>query len=117
MISIIGTGPAGLMAADVISSAGHPVTIFEKRKSAGWKLLVAGSSGLNITNNLPLVSFKSFYTGAETEFFEKLLVEFSPKTWIAFIESLGIETFEGSSGKYFIREMKAAGFLKAWIGG
>jgi uncharacterized flavoprotein (TIGR03862 family) len=114
-VAIIGSGPAALMAADVISSAGIRVSIFEKRKSPGRKLLVAGSSGLNITNNLSSSEFAKHYTGFSLSFWNQLLQEFSPQDWIQFIENLGIRTFEGTSGRYFVEDMKASKFLRAWL--
>src|SRR3989344_4255979 len=100
-VAIVGTGPAGLMAADVVSGlvsglvsgAGHAVSVFEKRKGAARKLLIAGSSGLNVTNSLPPEEFARHYTGLP-DFWARLLEEFSPKHWIEFIESLGIGTFK-----------------------
>src|SRR5687767_11264321 len=113
-VAVIGSGPAGLMAADVLSSAGASVTLFEKRKGMGRKLLIAGSSGLNITNSLPVSKFVSHYTGP-MNFWERVIGGFTPQDWIAFIErSLGIATFEGTSGRYFVENMKAAGLLQAW---
>ncbi|MGZ3697160.1 MAG: NAD(P)/FAD-dependent oxidoreductase, partial [Bdellovibrionota bacterium] len=114
-VAIIGSGPAALMAADVVASAGIPVTVFEKRKSAGRKLLVAGSSGLNITNSLPLPEFAGHYQGGSPEFWDRAFRAFSPQDWTSFIERLGIKTFEGTSGRYFIEDMKASKFLQAWI--
>src|SRR4051812_4085999 len=106
MIAIVGSGPAALMAAEVVSRAGQPVTLFEKRKSAGRKLLVAGSSGLNITNSLPLDRFIEHYTGP-AEFWKRVIGAFPPQEWIKFIEEgFGIGTFEGTSGRYFVEDMK-----------
>ena len=102
------------MAADVVSRAGQPVTIFEKRKSAGRKLLIAGSSGLNISNDLPLERFAEFYSGPR-EFWSRVLEAFPPEAWLRFIEELGIPTFKGSTGRYFVEDMKASRLLKAWV--
>ncbi|MEO5968328.1 MAG: TIGR03862 family flavoprotein [Bdellovibrionia bacterium] len=113
-VAVIGSGPAALMAADVISGAGHQVTVFEKKKGPGRKLLIAGSSGLNITNSLPHSEFLKNYTGPP-EIWKSLLADFSPQNWIGFIESLGLSTFEGTSGRYFVKEMKASKLLRAWI--
>lgn len=113
-VGIIGTGPAALMAAEVVSKAGHSVLIFEKKRAPGRKLLIAGSSGLNITNNLPISEFSQHYTGSHG-FWRRLFEDFSPQDWIRYIESLGIETFLGTSGRYFVREMKASKFLRAWL--
>lgn len=113
-ILIIGSGPAALMAADVASAAGYKVSVYEKRKGPGRKLLIAGSSGLNITNSLPLPQFEQQYAGLAQRT-SAMLAGFSPQAWIEFIENLGLKTFCGTSGRYFLEEMKASKFLKAWI--
>jgi len=116
-VAIVGSGPAGLMAATVLSDAGVPVTVFERRPGLGRKLLVAGSSGLNITHDLPPEEFASVYRGGEAarSFFRSRLSEFPPERWIRFIEErMGLETFLGTSGRYFVREMKASNLLKSW---
>lgn len=112
--AVIGSGPAGLMAADVLASAGVHVTLFEKRKGLGRKLLIAGSSGLNISCDCPLTEFHLNYTGPRRHF-EGLFQDYSPQDWIQFIENeLGIATFKGTSGRYFVEGMKASQLLKAW---
>ena len=112
-IAVVGTGPAALMAVDHLSRAGHGVALFDKRRSAGRKLLVAGSSGLNITNSLPLDQFIAYYKEPH-EFWSKLITNFPPQAWIQFIEAMGIGTFEGTSGRYFVEEMKASKLLQTW---
>ncbi len=115
-IAIVGSGPAGLMAAARL--AGRPgiaVDVYERRAGFGRKLLVAGSSGLNISHHLPAETFAAHYSGAPPAFWRGLLDDFGPKEWIAFIEKeLGLETFLGTSQRYFVREMKASGLLAAW---
>ncbi|MBL8032556.1 MAG: NAD(P)/FAD-dependent oxidoreductase, partial [Leptospiraceae bacterium] len=113
-IGIVGSGPAGLMAASVLASHGLPVTVFEKNKGPGRKLLIAGASGLNITNSLSEEDFAAQYEGNGIDW-RKLLRDFSPTDWLAFIHRLGLETFLGTSGRYFVREMKASGLLRRWI--
>lgn len=116
-IAILGTGPAGLMAAHRACEAGHRIRVFEKRKSAGRKLLVAGSSGLNITYECALPEFVAHYVGPR-ERFEKIIGGFPPEAWREFIEkTLGIPTFKGTSRRWFVESegMKASGLLKAWI--
>lgn len=112
-VAIVGTGPAGLMAASTLTKAGVAVTLFEKNKGPGHKLLIAGGSGLNISNALPPQEFIAQYTGniGWMPLFEK----FSVADWLHFIEDLGLETFEGTSGRYFVREMKASGLLRRWL--
>lgn len=113
-VAVLGSGPAALMVADVVSAAGHRVTIFEKKRGPGRKLLIAGSSGLNITNSLPMAEFLKNYSGP-AQLWKSLLQDFSPQDWIKFIEDLGLSTFEGTSGRYFVQEMKASKLLRAWV--
>lgn len=112
--AVIGSGPAGLMAADQLSQLGAKVTLFEKRKGLGRKLLVAGSSGLNITYDCPASEFANFYQGPKPHF-SALFKEFGSQDWIRFIEKdLGISTFKGTSRRYFVEGMKASILLKNW---
>ncbi len=112
---MVGTGPAGLMAASVITAAGHPVTLFEKRTGPGRKLLIAGSSGLNITHDLPRERFHELYSSpANDGHFERLFRHFGPQEWLEFIHRLGLKTFRGTSRRYFVEEMKASGLLRSW---
>ncbi len=113
-LAVIGSGPAGLMAADQLAQAGYSVTLIEKRKALGWKLYIAGSSGLNISNALPLDVFAGHYTGP-AKVWQRALQSFSPESWIRFIEEqLGLGTFLGTSGRYFVETMHAAKLLKLW---
>jgi uncharacterized flavoprotein (TIGR03862 family) len=113
-IAIVGTGPAALMAADRLATAGHFIHMFEKRPGAAWKLFVAGSSGLNITNSSDHESFASQYTGPKTHW-DECLKSFSNLDWVRFIENeLGQKTFLGTSGRYFVENMHAALLVKAW---
>jgi len=94
---------------------GLSVRVYERRPGLGRKLLVAGSSGLNISHDLPLDDFAAHYEGKNHGFWSDLIREFGPKEWTAFIErELGLETFVGTSRRYFVREMKASGLLAAW---
>ncbi|MBM4316565.1 MAG: TIGR03862 family flavoprotein [Deltaproteobacteria bacterium] len=112
-VAVVGSGPAALMAADVISSAGLNVTVFERRPTAGRKLLIAGSSGLNVTFELPLEDFPSRYSG-DPNFWKPIFSSFSPNDWLEFIHRLGLKTFKGTSHRYFVEDMKAARLLTLW---
>ena len=102
------------MAADRLASSGITVTLFDKRPAAAWKLFVAGSSGLNITNSLPLDSFVKNYSGP-VDIWQACLSQFSNDRWIRFIEvELGQKTFLGTSGRYFVETMHAAALVRAW---
>ena len=115
-LAVVGTGPAGLMAATQ-ALAHADVTLFERRPGAGRKLLIAGSSGLNITHAGPIEDFVPHYRGADPVYWSGLLKEYGPADWISFIEKqIGLETFIGTSERAFVREMKASGLLKRWLG-
>jgi uncharacterized flavoprotein (TIGR03862 family) len=114
-VAIVGSGPAGLMAAHVLCSSGIKVTVFEKRRAAGRKLLIAGSSGLNISYECPPEELHQYYRAPEG-IFKQIFQVYSRANWIQFVEDLGLKTFKGTSRRYFVREMKASGLLKAWTG-
>src|SRR5438045_1850209 len=106
-VAIVGSGPTALMAAEVISRQGYLVKIFEKRPGPSRKLFIAGSSGLNISNSLPLDKFIQHFSG-DAKFWSNLFATFSPQDWLTFIADLGLTTFEGTSGRYFVSTMNAA---------
>jgi len=113
-VAVIGGGPAGLMAAEVMAQAGLAVTVFERMPSVGRKLLMAGRGGLNLTHSEPLEKFRARY-GAAEPWMTPLLEAFSPQDLIAWCEGLGQETFVGSSGRVFPKAMKASPLLRAWL--
>ncbi len=113
-VAIIGSGPAGLMAAFVLAKVGVSVIVFEKKNGPAAKLLVAGRSGLNISYNAKEKPLWEYYDGPK-DHFKAILENFSVNQWIRFIESLGIKTFEGTSRRYFIKSMKSAPLIKKWI--
>ena len=102
------------MAAEVLSSGGAEVDLYDAMPSVGRKFLMAGKGGLNITHAEPLDGFLSRY-GHQRPFIEKMLADFSPDDLRAWIHDLGIETFVGSSGRVFPKEMKAAPLLRTWL--
>lgn len=113
-IAVIGSGPAGLMAAEVMARAGAAVTVFERMPSVGRKVLMAGRGGLNLTHSEPLERFKARY-GAAAQWMAPLLDAFPPQALIDWCEGLGQPTFVGTSGRVFPRAMKASPLLRAWI--
>ncbi len=114
-IIIIGGGPAGLMAAERLScSPGVQVTVYDVMPSLGRKFLMAGVGGMNITHSEALDTFVSRY-GPQAAEIRPWLDAFGPQTSREWIHGLGIETFVGSSGRVFPREMKAAPLLRAWL--
>ena len=112
--AVIGGGPAGLMAAEVLLRGGMHVDLYDAMPSVGRKFLLAGKGGLNLTHAEPLGPFLSRY-GMRRDVFEPMLDQFGPDALQAWVQNLGIATFVGSSGRVFPDEMKAAPLLRAWL--
>ena len=112
--AVIGGGPAGLMAAEILASAGVAVTVFDRMPSLGRKLLMAGRGGLNLTHSEPLDRFLDRYAAARA-WLEPAIRAFPPEALIAWCEGLGQPVFKGSSGRIFPVAMKASPLLRAWL--
>jgi uncharacterized flavoprotein (TIGR03862 family) len=113
-VAIIGAGPAGLMAAQVLSEAGVSVHVFDAMPSVGRKFLLAGKGGLNLTHSEDSAQFLTRY-GARSGAMESLLTPFDANAVRAWAQDLGIATFVGSSGRVFPQDMRAAPLLRAWL--
>jgi hypothetical protein len=113
-IAIIGAGPAGLIAADVLSAGGARVVIYERMPSVGRKLLMAGRGGLNLTHSEPFERFIARY-GASSERLRPILEALTPRDLTEWAEGLGQATFVGSSGRVFPKAMKASPLLRALL--
>lgn len=113
-IAIIGGGPAGLMAAEILSQNFVTVDLYESMPSLGRKFLMAGKSGLNLTHAEPYHTFITRY-GDKQKQIETHLNHFKPDDLLAWVKGLGIETFTGSSGRVFPKEMKASPLLRTWL--
>ena len=113
-VAIIGGGPAGLMAAEVLSQAGIRVDLYDGMPSVGRKFLLAGVGGMNITHSEAYPAFLSRYAERAPQI-APLLRSFDADALCKWIHDLGIETFIGSSGRVFPTDMKAAPLLRAWL--
>lgn len=112
-VAIIGAGPAGLMAAEVLSQSDYEVHVYEQKPSAARKFLMAGKTGLNISHAEPVAQFIGRYDQAE--WLEPWVRQWDA-VWIqSWMKDLGIESYIGSSGRVFPIEMKAAPLLRAWL--
>jgi uncharacterized flavoprotein (TIGR03862 family) len=111
--AIIGAGPAGLRAAEVLVRAGYQARVYEQKPSLGRKFLIAGRGGLNITHSEPADCFALRYDSPER--WEKLLQRFTPAQLRAWFEELGVPTFIGTSGRVFPRSHRAPAILEKWL--
>jgi uncharacterized flavoprotein (TIGR03862 family) len=113
-VAVVGGGPAGLMAAEVLSASGVQVHLYDAMPSVGRKFLLAGRGGLNLTHSEPLDVFMSRF-GERRAQLEPLLAALGPQQLREWASGLGIETFVGTSGRVFPADMKAAPLLRAWL--
>ncbi len=113
-VVIIGGGPAGLMAAEVLIQHGIKVDVYDAMASLGRKFLMAGRGGLNLTHSEPFEQFVSRYGNQKVEV-QKWLINFSPTQLREWADGLGVETFVGTSGRVFPKEMKSSPLLRAWL--
>jgi uncharacterized flavoprotein (TIGR03862 family) len=112
--AIIGAGPSGLMAAEVLAQGGARVTIHDRMAAPARKFLLAGRGGLNLTHSEPLDTLLDRY-GPARPMLEPAIRAFPPQAVMDWCHGLGIETFVGSSGRVFPRTMKASPLLRAWL--
>ena len=114
LVAVIGGGPAGLMAAEALARRGVAVEVFDAMPSVGRKFLLAGVGGMNITHSEPYPAFVGRYAERQGDI-DALLRGFDAEALRQWIHGLGIETFVGTSGRVFPRDMKAAPLLRAWL--
>lgn len=113
-VAVVGGGPAGLMAAEVLAQGGASVHLFDAMPSVGRKFLLAGKGGLNLTHSEPHEAFATRY-GARQPQVEPMLQRFGGPALRAWAQDLGVNTFVGTSGRVFPQDMKAAPLLRAWL--
>ncbi|MBA29437.1 MAG: aminoacetone oxidase family FAD-binding enzyme [Hyphomonadaceae bacterium] len=113
-VAIIGAGPAGLMAAEILSDAGYAVSLYEAMPSPARKFLMAGKSGLNITNMREGENFISHYPDV-APVLKSALSEFGPATIAEWMQGLGVEATIGPTGRVFPVQMKASPLLRVWL--
>ncbi len=113
-VAVVGAGPAGLMAAEVLAAGGAAVTVYERMPSPARKLLMAGRGGLNLTHGEPTSAFRARYGAAEVGLMPAL-DGFDPAALRFWCRDLGIDTFVGTSGRVFPVAFKASPLLRLWL--
>ena len=113
-VVVVGAGPAGLMAADVLASGGASVTVYDRMASAGRKFLMAGRGGLNLTHSESLEILLARY-GAAIPKLRPAIEALPPAAVRAWCEDLGQPTFVGTSGRIFPTSLKASPLLRTWL--
>jgi uncharacterized flavoprotein (TIGR03862 family) len=113
-VAIVGGGPGGLMAAEVLATAGAAVTLYERMRSPGRKFLLAGRGGLNLTHAEPLDAFIARY-GEAAPVLARAVTAFDPEALRSWSAGLGEATFVGTSGRVFPHHLRATPLLRAWL--
>ena len=113
-IAVIGAGPAGLMAAEILAGSGAEVTVYEAMPSVGRKFLLAGRGGLNLTHSEDVAQFLMRY-GAAAPRLRPAIEAFPPAALRQWSEQLGQATFVGTSGRVFPKSFKSSPLLRAWL--
>jgi len=116
-LAVVGGGPAGLRAAEVAATRGLRVTLFDAKPSVGRKFLVAGKSGLNLTNSAPPDDFLKVYSGRDFphDRWRKYFKDFDNYHLAEWASALGVDTFAAPNGKVFPFSKKAAPLLRRWV--
>ncbi|MFZ1390510.1 MAG: TIGR03862 family flavoprotein [Dokdonella sp.] len=113
-VVVIGGGPAGLMAAESAVAHGASVDLYDRMGSVGRKFLIAGKGGLNLSHSEPLQQFVTRFGQRQHEV-ARWLERLGPDALRAWASGLGVETFVGSSGRVFPKDLKAAPLLRGWV--
>jgi len=113
-VAVVGGGPAGLVAAEVLLRHGLQVDLYDAMPSVGRKFLLAGKGGLNLTHAEAFEAFVARYAARAPQL-QPLLQAFGAQALRDWAAALGVQTFVGTSGRVFPRDLKAAPLLRAWL--
>lgn len=112
--AVIGGGPAGLIATEMLAQSGLSVTVYDQMASVGRKFLLAGRGGLNLTHSEEIGAFLARYGDLAPQL-RQAIETFPPSALRAWSDGLGQPTFVGSSGRVFPSTLKTSPLLRAWL--
>lgn len=104
---IIGAGPAGLFAAQLLAGGGLTVLLLERNDTAGKKLLLSGQGQCNLTHAGRIEDFFCRYPEKE-RFVKHSLYAFDNDRLLEFFRAAGITFFTDDNGKIYPSSQKAA---------
>ena len=89
-VAIVGGGAAGLLAGIAAAWGGAQVTIYEKMRVPGKKMLITGKGRCNVTNDCPAEEFLR-HVRTNPRFLYSSLGAFPPAKTMELFEALGVE--------------------------
>lgn len=113
-VIVIGGGSSGLMAACTAAKAGAQVTLIEKNKVLGRKMLLTGGGRCNVTNNRPESEIIAHIPG-NGRFLHGAFHQFSQYDIMNFFTSKGVALKEEDHGRMFPVTNKAKTILETFI--
>ncbi|OQB25242.1 MAG: tricarballylate dehydrogenase [Firmicutes bacterium ADurb.Bin182] len=111
-VTVIGGGPAGMLAASSAALAGNKVQLIEKNEKLGKKLYLTGKGRCNITN---VSEGEQFFgnVARNPKFLYSALYEFGSNDIIRIIESQGVKVKTERGGRVFPSSDKSSDVLRA----
>jgi hypothetical protein len=113
-VAVVGGGPGGLIAAEVLARSGVAVTVYDRMPGVARKLILAGRGGLNLTHSEDLDAFLDRYGPARVRL-EPALRAWGPAELRSWCRGLGQEPIVGTSGRVFPAGFRAVPLLRAWL--
>lgn len=97
-VAIIGAGAAGMMAASVAGQRGRSVVLIDHAKKLGEKIRISGGGRCNFTNT---GTTPQNFISQNPNFCRSALAAYTPKDFLALVQSYGISWHEKHKGQLF----------------